>query len=464
MVVEVEAGHTPGTTMPPDVPEQAAEPVADRAADRSAAPPAPRWWSHPDGPGGHGFRLAPDPGAPPPGPSDRPSAVVPIRPSAPRDGRAAGSRAPRSTLHQSVRIAVGAVVAVLCAGLLGGCIGALVQGTRQGGRITLQSASEAPVPRSPGTTASIVRAVLPGVVYLSVSASGTMTTGTGIVLDGAGHILTNNHVVAPLGSAGRTTVTFSTGQRHPAALVGRDVGSDLAVLQVKGVSGLHPLALGSADRIEVGDPVVAIGAPFGLQGTVTSGIVSARDRPLTSGGTNSGAGLAYLDALQTDAPINPGNSGGPLLDAAGTVVGVNTAIRSADSDSSDPFGVTDDSGSIGLGFAIPVDQAMRVAEQLINTGHAGHTVLGATVDLTYQGGAEVTAVAGQGGADPALRPGDVVVALDGGPVTSGDDLAALVRGRAPGATVVLTVLRDGRTRELPVPLHSTRRDDGANTV
>jgi putative serine protease PepD len=302
------------------------------------------------------------------------------------------------------------------------------------------------------------------VVYLSVNASGTTTTGTGIVLDGAGHILTNNHVVAPLGRAGRTTVTFSTGQRHPAALVGRDVGSDLAVLQVKGVAGLQPLTLGSADRIEVGDPVVAIGAPFGLQGTVTSGIVSARDRPLTSGGTNSGAGLAYLDALQTDAPINPGNSGGPLLDAAGTVIGVNTAIRSADSDSSDPFGVTDQSGSIGLGFAIPVDQAMRVAEQLINTGHAGRTVLGATVDLTYQGGAEVTAVARQSGGDPALRPGDVVVALDGGPVTSGDDLAALVRGRSPGATVLLTVLRDGETRELPMPLHSTQRDDGANNL
>ena len=445
--------------------------VVQEAAEATARP-APRWWSHPDGPGGHGFRLSParraaqsgseQSGSEPSG--SEPSAVGPAGIPAPRRGDDAVPGAPLPALHQSVRIAVGAVVAVLCAGLLGGCIGALVQGTRQGGRITLQSASEAPVPRSPGTTAGVVRAALPGVVYLSVSASGTTTTGTGIVLDGAGHILTNNHVVAPLGSAGRTTVTFSTGQRHPAALVGRDVGSDLAVLQVKGVAGLHPLSLGSADRIEVGDPVVAIGAPFGLQGTVTSGIVSARDRPLTSGGTDSGAGLAYLDALQTDAPINPGNSGGPLLDAAGTVVGVNTAIRSADYDSSDPFGVSDQSGSIGLGFAIPVDQAMRVAEQLINTGHAGHTVLGATVDLTYQGGAKVTAVARPAVGEPALHPGDIVVEVDGGPVTSGDDLAAVIRGRAPDATVVLTVLRDGETRELPMPLHSTQRDVGANNL
>ncbi|WP_236655546.1 S1C family serine protease [Streptacidiphilus carbonis] len=429
---------------------------------------SPRWWSHPDGPVGHGFRLPPGRAAAAdaePVPSAFETVRVPVpRVPLPRGPGRAVPVAPRPAPRRPVRIAMGAVAAVLSAGLLGGCIGALVQGTRQGGRITLQPASEAPVRRSPGTTASIVRAVLPGVVYLSVNASGTTTTGTGIVLDGAGHILTNNHVVAPQGSAGRTTVTFSTGQRHPAALVGRDVASDLAVLQVKGVAGLHPLALGSADRIEVGDPVVAIGAPFGLQGTVTSGIVSARDRPLTSGGTDSGAGLAYLDALQTDAPINPGNSGGPLLDAAGTVVGLNTAIRSADSDSSDPFGVTDRSGSIGLGFAIPVDQAMRVAEQLINTGRAGHTVLGATVDLAYQGGARVTAVAPQAVGNPALHPGDVVVALDGAAVTSGDDLAALVRGSAPGTTVVLTVERDGETRELPVPLRSTQRDGDADSL
>jgi putative serine protease PepD len=347
------------------------------------------------------------------------------------------------------------VLAVLCSGLLGGGVGAVVQGTRQGGRITLHPVTDAGLQRSAGATAVIVRAVLPGVVYLSVVVDGTETTGTGIVLDGSGHILTNNHVVAPQGRPGRVTVAFSTGQRHPAALVGRDVDSDLAVIQVKGVSGLSPMALGSADRLQVGDPVVAIGAPFGLVGTVTSGIVSARDRPLTSGSTNTGAGLAHLDALQTDAPINPGNSGGPLLDSAGTVVGVNTVIRSAGADDADPFGSQDATGSIGLGFAIPMDQALRVAQQLINTGRAARTTIGATLDLGYQGAAEIaatTAAERPGAAGP--RPGDLVTAVDGTPVTSGDELVSLIRGRRPGSTVILTAQRGETVLELPVLLRS----------
>ena len=409
------------------------------------------WWSHPDGATGHGpgFRL-------PPG-------RVPAAPVDQLPGAEPGSAPPcvrRS--RPAVRIAVCAVLVVLCAGLLGGGVGAVVQGTRQGGRITLHPVNDVGLRRDPGSTAAVVRAVLPGVVYLRVGVAGSDSTGTGIVLDGAGHILTNNHVVAPQGQPGRITVTFSTGQEHPATLVGRDVDSDLAVIQVKGVAGLHPLALGSADRLQVGDPVVAIGAPFGLRGTVTSGIVSARDRPLTSGGTNAGAGLAYLDALQTDAPINPGNSGGPLLDAAGTVVGINTAIRSADSDSSDPFGAQDEAGSIGLGFAIPVDQALRVAEQLINTGRATHTVIGTTLDLTYQGGARL--LGAPGGDTAALRAGDIVTAVDGTPVTSGDDLVALVRGRRPGDTTVLTVQRDGTTLEVPALLHSTPRAGSADSA
>jgi putative serine protease PepD len=345
-----------------------------------------------------------------------------------------------------------AVLAVLCSGLLGGGVGAVVQGVRQGGRITLRPADDAVARRSPGSTGGMVTAVLPGVVYLAVDADGTVGSGTGIVLDGAGHILTNNHVIAPDGQAGRITVTFSTGQSHPAQVVGRDVDSDLAVIQVKGVAGLHPLALGSTDGLAVGDRVLAIGAPFGLRGTVTAGILSAKDRPLISGSTAAGAGPAYLDALQTDAPINPGNSGGPLLDADGALVGVNTVIRSADQESGDPYGEQDQSGSIGLGFAIPVEQALRVAEQLINNHRAVHTRIGVTLDLIHQGEARVVAV------DPGvgqLRAGDLVSALDGTPVTSGDDLIALIRGRRPGDTALLTVQRDGSTRELAVLLRST---------
>jgi putative serine protease PepD len=408
---------------------------------------APCWWSHPNGSTGcgPGYRLPAGRGP------AADAADAPPDPAAPPSRRGHRFRG-RHGSGRGLRYAVLSVLAVLCAGLLGGGVGAVLQSTRQGGRITLQPVTDATVHRLPGTTASVVREALPGVVYLSVVTPGSSGTGTGIVLDGAGHILTNNHVVAPSGKAGAVTVTFSTGQHHPAVLVGRDVDSDLAVIQVKGVSGLRPLALGSAAHLEVGDPVVAIGAPFGLVGTVTSGILSAKDRPLTSGSAGSGAGLAHLDALQTDAPINPGNSGGPLLDAAGTVVGVNTVIRSASPDSQDPFGAQDETGSIGLGFAIPVDQAMRIAEQLINSGRAARTSLGATLRLDSSGGAEVDSV--RAAAHTGLRPRDLVTAVDGTPVTSGDDLVSLIRGRAPGQTVVLTVQRRGAALELPVLLRS----------
>ena len=404
---------------------------------------APGWWSHPDGPTGRGpgFRL-------PPGRTTVAAAALTAAAEA-----TAGRPRRRRESRTGVRLAVLGVLAVLCSGLLGGGVGAVVQGTRQGGRITLHPATDLQPKRAPGATAAVVSAVLPGVVYLSVVVDGTETTGTGIVLDGSGHILTNNHVVAPQGDPGRVTVTFSTGQHHPAGLVGRDVDSDLAVIQVKGVSGLRPLALGSARSLQVGDPVVAIGAPFGLVGTVTAGIVSARDRPLTSGSTDTGAGLAHLDALQTDAPINPGNSGGPLLDAAGTVVGINTVIRSAAADDADPFGAQDVTGSIGLGFAIPVDQALRVAEQLINSGRAAHTTMGVTLDLGYQGAARI-ATSGSRPDSAGPRPGDVVTVVDGTPVTSGDDLVSLIRGRRPGETVILGVQRGGTGLELPVLLRS----------
>jgi putative serine protease PepD len=314
----------------------------------------------------------------------------------------------------------------------------VLQSARQGGRITLQPAAAPDPRREPGSTASIVRAALPGVVYLRVSNASGSVTGTGIVLDGRGHILTNNHVVAPQGQLGQITVVFTSGQQHPAVLIGRDVGSDLAVVQVKGVTGLQPLALGSADQVQVGDPVLAIGAPFGLRSTVTSGIVSALDRPVTLG-SGSGGGPSFLDALQTDAAINPGNSGGPLLDASGAVIGVNTAIRSAGAASGDPYGATGQAGSVGLGFAIPIGQAMRVAEEIIDGVRVTHSVLGVALSPTYPGGAQVLRSFSK--AVGGLLPGDVVTAVDGDPVGSADDLIALVRGLAPGGEVRLSVLR-----------------------
>lgn len=227
-------------------------------------------------------------------------------------------------------------------------------------------------------------------VTLHVSGTTESGTGTGFVLDNEGHILTNNHVVAPAGPSGDITVTFSGGETASAEVVGKDSGYDLAVVKVKGVSGLKPLPLGNSDNVQVGDPVVAIGAPFDLSNTVTSGIISAKDRPITAGGEKGdGSDISYVDALQTDAPINPGNSGGPLVDTDAHVIGINSAIRAADSGATTEGG---QAGSIGLGFAIPINQGKRVAEELINTGKATHPVIGVTLDMKYTGdGAKVGA-------------------------------------------------------------------------
>jgi putative serine protease PepD len=399
----------------------------------------PDWWSHPDGPTGHGpgFTL-------PPSRAHRPAPPQPDpqQPDPP-------SRRCRP-LRPALRLLLGGLLVVVCSGVLGGGIGAAVQGARQGGRITLHPVPGASAHRGSDSTAEVVQAALPGVVYLRVSDGSDNVTGTGIVLDGKGDILTNNHVVAPLGRLGRVTVSFSSGQQHTARLVGRDVPSDLAVIQVEGVAGLRPIALGSAAGLRVGDPVLAIGAPFGLRSTVTSGIVSALDRPVTIGG-DSGPGLSYLDAVQTDAAINPGNSGGPLLDAAGEVVGVNTAIRSADAGSSDPYGQDQQTGSVGIGFAIPIDQAMRVATQLIDGVPVTHTALGVYLDPGYQGGGRVLRTTPAAG---ALLPGDVVTGVDGTPVGCADDLIALIRGRAPGALAELTVQRGDGTVVVPVRLRA----------
>jgi putative serine protease PepD len=233
---------------------------------------------------------------------------------------------------------------------------------------------------------------------------------------------------------------------------------------VKGVKGLRPMPLGNSDDVRVGDPVVAIGAPFDLSNTVTAGIISAKERPITAG---EGEGdVSYVDALQTDAPINPGNSGGPLLDSGGRVIGINSAIRSADTGLDADDGR---SGSIGLGFAIPVNQAVRVAEELIDDGEATHPVIGVTLDMAYPGeGARVHTKGVDGGSpvtpggpgDKAgLKPGDVITAVDGVRVASGDELIVKTRARRPGDSLELTVERDGEEREVTLVLGSSGDDD-----
>ncbi|MFB7552072.1 trypsin-like peptidase domain-containing protein [Streptomyces sp. NPDC056154] len=359
-------------------------------------------------------------------------------------------------------VLIGAVLLALVAGGIGGGIGSYIE--RNGGltRVELPQAGRNSGGRAPDSVAGIAASALPSVVTLHVSGTTESGTGTGFVLDNRGHILTNNHVVAPAGSSGEITVTFSGGETARAEVVGKDGGYDLAVVKVTGVSGLKPLPLGNSDNVQVGDPVVAIGAPFDLSNTVTSGIISAKDRPITAGGEKGdGSDISYVDALQTDAPINPGNSGGPLVDTDAHVIGINSAIRAADNGSSTEGG---QAGSIGLGFAIPINQGKRVAEELINTGKATHPVIGVTLDMKYTGdGAKVgvkgaagkSAVTADGpGARAGIKPGDVITAVDGQRVHSGEELIVKIRAHRPGDRLDLTLTRGGKDLSISLTLGS----------
>ncbi|MFF7866839.1 trypsin-like peptidase domain-containing protein [Streptomyces qaidamensis] len=360
-------------------------------------------------------------------------------------------------------LVLGAVLLALVSGGIGGVVGTYLERNGGVGTVELPQAGKEAAARDADSVAGIAGRALPSVVTLHVSGAGEQGTGTGFVLDTRGHILTNNHVVQPAGSGGEITVTFNGGQTAQAEVVGRDSGYDLAVVKVKGVSGLTPLPLGNSDNVQVGDPVVAIGAPFDLAGTVTSGIISAKQRPITAGGEKGdGSDVSYVDALQTDAPINPGNSGGPLLDARARVIGINSAIRSADSGSTQDSGR---SGSIGLGFAIPINQGKRVAEELINTGKATHPVIGITLDMDYtgdgarvategsEGGAPVTA--GGPGAKAGIKSGDVITEVDGQRVHSGEELIVKTRAHRPGDRLELTVERGGKERKVSLVLGSS---------
>ncbi|WP_394438059.1 S1C family serine protease [Streptomyces sp. SGAir0957] len=358
-------------------------------------------------------------------------------------------------------VVVGAVLIAVVSGVVGGALGSYLE--RNGGaEVKLPQAGAESAHRDPGSVAGIAASALPGVVTIHTKGSSEEGTGTGFVLDGRGHILTNNHVVQPAGSSGRISVTFAGGESADAKVVGHDSGYDLAVIKVSGVRGLKPLPLGNSENVQVGDPVVAIGAPFDLANTVTSGIISAKDRPITAGGEKGdGTDVSYVDALQTDAPINPGNSGGPLVDSKARVIGINSAIRSADSGSDLEGG---QSGSIGLGFAIPINQAKRVAEELINTGKATHPVIGVTLDMDYSGDGARVGTKGNGGgsavspggpgARAGIRPGDVITEVDGVRVHTGEELIVKIRAHRPKDELDLTVERDGKERKVTLVLGS----------
>ncbi|MFJ5729419.1 trypsin-like peptidase domain-containing protein [Streptomyces paradoxus] len=447
--VSAPGGQVPAPAAPAEMPAPGAPvplpavPVhADASAPAPGPAPAPRpWqrydpWAAPAGAGGHG-------------PLQQNGAAVLSTEQRRRRGKKS--------------LVLGAVLLALVSGGIGGAVGTYLERNGGVGTVELPQAGEEATARDADSVAGIAGRALPSVVTLHVSGAGEQGTGTGFVLDTRGHILTNNHVVQPAGSGGEITVTFNGGQTAQAEVVGRDSGYDLAVVKVKGVSGLIPLPLGNSDNVQVGDPVVAIGAPFDLAGTVTSGIISAKQRPITAGGEKGdGSDVSYVDALQTDAPINPGNSGGPLLDARARVIGINSAIRSADSGSTQDSGR---SGSIGLGFAIPINQGKRVAEELINTGKATHPVIGITLDMDYtgdgarvategsEGGAPVTA--GGPGAKAGIKSGDVITEVDGQRVHSGEELIVKTRAHRPGDRLELTVERGGKERKVSLVLGSS---------
>ncbi|GEP35937.1 hypothetical protein NSZ01_37050 [Nocardioides szechwanensis] len=321
-----------------------------------------------------------------------------------------------------------------------------------------------------GSVEEVAAAVLPSVVKLDVSGAADELTGTteagsgsGIILSSDGQILTNAHVAELAGEGGEITVSFNDGTKASARVLGTDPLTDTAVLQAEDVSGLTPATIGKSGNLDVGEQVVAIGSPFGLESTVTSGIVSALDRPVDVGSDGQGNSTTY-PAIQTDAAINPGNSGGPLVDMDGNVVGINSSIRTASN------GVMqEESGSIGLGFAIPIDAVLPIVEQLAAGETPTHARLGITVtDVADSSGAEVVEGAlidqisdGSAAGAAGLEDGDVITKVDDRMISSADGLVATIRSYRPGDDVTVTYVRDGESATTTLTLDSDADQDAS---
>mgnify|MGYP003376136355 CR=1 FL=1 len=363
------------------------------------------------------------------------------------------------------RVAEICVAALLAAGLASGGTYAVVHTTAQPPTGTATSGIAnpvAPVAQAAANApdwAATAKAVAPSVVAIAVTGAQGEGQGSGVVIDTAGHILTNNHVATGAGASAQITVTLNDGRTYAARIVGTDPSTDLAVLQLQGApNDLTPISIGDSDGLAVGDPVMAIGNPLGLAGTVTTGIVSALNRPVTTGSVAVAPRACWpapvvTNAIQTSAAINPGNSGGALVTANGQLVGINSAIASLGSGSGQ-------SGSIGIGFAIPSNEAKSVAEQLIATGSAQHAYLGvSSADGTVtDGGAQRSAAilrsvaAGTPAAQAGLRVGDAVVAIDGERVDSSLSLVAAIRERRVGGAATVTIVRDGQRQDVKLTL------------
>lgn len=436
-------GSAPGYGAEPGLPAGAA----------SWPPPPPAVPSYADGGAGHasggiGSGHGPVWGAPVPPGSESPGG---------KSGKGRGSG-----------LVAAVAVAALVAGGIGGALGfwAADRNDGNGGGSTTVSASDTPrdLKRPAGTVAGVAAKALPSVVTIDAQGGeGEGGTGTGFVYDKEGHILTNNHVVASAAESGELSATFSDGKKYAAEVVGRAQGYDVAVLKLKNPPrGLAPLPLGNSEGVAVGDSTIAIGAPFGLSNTVTTGIISAKNRPVASGDGSSNKN-SYMSALQTDASINPGNSGGPLLDATGAVIGINSAIQSTGGG----LGQSQ-AGSIGLGFAIPVNQAKNVAEQLIKTGKPVYPVIGATVTMEEKTGGAAISSEGAGGtpavtpngpaAKAGLKAGDVITKFNDTVIDSGPTLIGEIWTRKPGEKVTLTYERDGKTATAEVTLGQREGD------
>ena len=336
-----------------------------------------------------------------------------------------------------------AVTMAVIAGAIGGVIGNAGDGSLFDAGAKFVSVDNS-IERAPDSISALAAKVLPSVVSISVRNGSEGGAGTGFVIRSDGYLLTNNHVVEGVANGGSLRVSFNDGKTVNGKIVGTDSAYDLAVIKVE-LKNLTALQFGDSDKVQVGDSVIAIGSPLGLAGTVTSGIISAKDRAVTAGSRTSEG--SFINALQTDAAINPGNSGGPLVDKSGAVIGINSAIATLDSSSSQ-------TGSIGLGFAIPINQARRTAEQLIKTGKSSHPIIGVSLDTRYMnGGARIAEVmAGSPAAKAGIVVGDTIIGIDGKSVESADELIVAVRAKQPGDSVKLLLSANGSKRTVTLVL------------
>ena len=318
---------------------------------------------------------------------------------------------------------------------------------------------DAKVPPAPqGSVQAVAEKVLPSVVSIQVAYSSTQgASGSGIILSSDGLVLTNAHVV---NNAREMAVVTNGNQMYEAKLVGIDTLSDIAVVSVKGMRGIRPIEIGNSQNLAVGQEVVAVGAPLGLTGTVTSGIISALNRPVhtSSQGPRSEGQDTVMNAIQTDAAINPGNSGGALVDMNGRLIGVNSAIVSLGG--GNPYTGEASGGNIGLGFAIPVNQARRIASELVKNGKASHSVIGVQVKPSTNPLGSLIADGTPGGpADRAgLRQGEVITKVDGRALEPVDGLVAYVRSKAPGDVIKVTVEKQGGGNTRTVDIKVGTRD------